>query len=104
MLKCNSSLQILEARDVLHQKLQKNALVENEKTLDRSQDGSKASEPQGENMPSDLKDDSTDIRRTEVEMDDEENTEKWLEEEDIDTGNSMRAQNKVEHDEDIFIQ
>lgn len=96
------SLQILEARDVLLQKLQKNARLENEnsKTLDRSQDSSKASKPQGENMQSDLKVDSTDIRRAEVAMDDEGNTEKWLEEEDIETGTSVHAQNKVEHEED----
>lgn len=97
------SWQILEARDVLLQKLQKNAHLENEnsKTLDRSQDSSKASEPQGENMQSDLKVDSTDIRRAEVAMDNEENTQKWLEEEDIDSGTSMRAQNIVEHEEDV---
>ena len=97
------SLHILKARDVLLQKLQKNAQVESEnsKTLDRSQDGSKASDPQGESMPSDLKVDSTDIRSVEVAMDDEENTEKWLEEEDIDTVTSVRAQNKLEHDEDV---
>ncbi|KAK7832617.1 hypothetical protein CFP56_026238 [Quercus suber] len=96
------SLQILEARDVLLQKLQKNAQLENEnsKTLDRSQDSSKVSKPQGENMQSDLKVDSTDIRRAEVAMDDEGNTEKWLEEEDIETGTSVHAQNKVEHEED----
>ena len=52
-------------------------------------------------MPSDLKVDSTDIRSVEVAMDDEENTEKWLEEEDIDTVTSVRAQNKLEHDEDV---
>ncbi|KAL4654164.1 hypothetical protein ACB092_01G358300 [Castanea dentata] len=97
-----STSKILEVRDVLLQKLQKNAHLENEnsKTLDRSQDSSKASEPQGENMQSDLKVDSTDIRRAEVAMDNEENTEKWLEEEDIDTGTSVRAQNNVEHEED----
>ena len=52
-------------------------------------------------MPSDLKVDSTDIKSVEVAMDDEENTEKWLEEEDIDTVTSMRAQNKLEHEEDV---
>ena len=52
-------------------------------------------------MPSDLKVDSTDIRSVEVAMDDEENTEKWLEEEDIDTVTSVRAQNKLEHEEDV---
>ena len=96
------SLQILEVRDVLLQKLQKNAQLENDnsKTLDRSQDSSKASKPQGENMQSDLKVDSTDIRTAEVAMDDKGDTEKWLEEEDIDTGTSVHAQNKVEHEED----
>ncbi|GMY35803.1 hypothetical protein FCV25MIE_31045 [Fagus crenata] len=96
-----STSKIIEARDVLLQKLQKNAQVENEnsKTLDRSQDGSKASEPQGENVPSDLRDDSTGIIRAQVEMDDEENTEQWLEEEDIDTGTSVHAQNKLEHED-----
>ena len=52
-------------------------------------------------MPSDLKVDSTDIKSVEVAMDDEENTEKWLEEEDIDTVTSVRAQNKLEHEEDV---
>nr|XP_023927642.1 uncharacterized protein LOC112039033 [Quercus suber]POE91654.1 hypothetical protein CFP56_18606 [Quercus suber] len=97
-----STSKILEARDVLLQKLQKNAQLENEnsKTLDRSQDSSKVSKPQGENMQSDLKVDSTDIRRAEVATDDEGNTEKWLEEEDIETGTSVHAQNKVEQEED----
>ena len=54
-------------------------------------------------MPSDLKVDSTDIRSVEVAMDDEENTEKWLEEEDIDTVTSVRAQNKLEHEEDVLF-
>lgn len=98
-----STSKILEVRDVLLQKLQTNAQLENDnsKTLDRSQDSSKASKPQGENMQSDLKVDSTDIRRAEVAMDDEGDTEKWLAEEDIDTGTSVRAQNKVEHEEDV---
>ena len=52
-------------------------------------------------MPSDLKVDSTDIRSVEVAMDDEENTEKWLEKEDIDTVTFVRAQNKLEHEEDV---
>ena len=54
-------------------------------------------------MPSDLKVDSTDIKSVEVAMDDEENTEKWLEEEDIDTVTSVRAQNKLEHEEDVLF-
>ena len=52
-------------------------------------------------MPSDLKVDSTDIRSVEVAMDDEGNTEKWLEKEDIDTVTFVRAQNKLEHEEDV---
>ena len=52
-------------------------------------------------MPSDLKVDSTDIKSVEVAMDDEENTEKWLEKEDIDTVTFVRAQNKLEHEEDV---
>ena len=52
-------------------------------------------------MPFDLKVDSTDIRSVEVAMDDEENTEKWLEKEDIDTVTFVRAQNKLEHEEDV---
>ena len=52
-------------------------------------------------MPSDLKVDSTDIRSVEVAMDDEENTEKWLEKEDIDTVTFVRAQNKLEQEEDV---
>ena len=52
-------------------------------------------------MPSDLKVDSTDIKSVEVAMDDEENTEKWLEKEDIDTVTFVHAQNKLEHEEDV---
>lgn len=100
VLKCISSLQIIEARNVLLQKLQKNAQVENEdtKTLGTSQDGSKAGKPEGKNIPSDEEEVSTDNNiSAAVEMDDEESSEKWLQEKDIDTG----AQKKVEHEEDI---
>jgi uncharacterized protein YndB with AHSA1/START domain len=93
-------LQIIEARNVLFQKLQENAQVENEdtKTLYTSQDGSEAGKPEGKNIPSEEKEVSTDkISAGGVEMDDEESTEKWSEEKDNDTG----TQKKVEPEEEI---
>ncbi|KAF5459204.1 hypothetical protein F2P56_023179, partial [Juglans regia] len=91
---------IVEVRDVLLQKLQKNAQMENDKTktLDVSEDGSKL--VSGKNMPSEEKV-STEIVSAVVEMNAEQNTEKWLEAEHIDTGTSVCAQKKLVQEEDI---
>lgn len=91
-----STSKIVEARDVLLQKLQRNAQV------DTSQEGSKVSETQGENIPSQENKVSVGIINAGGErMDDEENTEKWLEEEDTDTGTLVDPQKKLEHEEDV---
>lgn len=92
-------------RDVLLQRLQKNAQFENDKTetLDVSQNGSKVGMPQGKNMPSEEKV-STEIISAVAEMDDEKNSEKWMEAEHIDTGTSVCAQKKlVQEEEDMDI-
>ncbi|KAF5459208.1 hypothetical protein F2P56_023182 [Juglans regia] len=95
-----STSKIVEVRDVLLQKLQKNAQMENDKTktLDVSEDGSKL--VSGKNMPSEEKV-STEIVSAVVEMNAEQNTEKWLEAEHIDTGTSVCAQKKLVQEEDI---
>ncbi|XP_035549973.1 uncharacterized protein LOC108995594 [Juglans regia] len=97
-----STSKIVESRDALLQKLQKNAQVENDnrKTLDKSQDGCMASKPEGKNVLSE-EEASTGIISGGVEMDDEQNTDKWLEDEPIDTGTTLGAQEKLEHEEDI---
>lgn len=100
-----SSLQIVEARQALLQKLQKNALVESDskKTLDTSQGGSKAGgEPQGDNISSERKEASTDVSSVGVEMADEENSKKCLEKEHINAATSVRAQKKVENEDISF--
>ncbi|KAG6662526.1 hypothetical protein CIPAW_03G249000 [Carya illinoinensis] len=98
-----STSKIVESRDALLKKLQKNAQVENDnrKTLDKSQDGCMASKPEGKNVLSE-EEASTGIISAGVEMDDEQNTEKWLEDEPIDTGTTLRTQNKLEHEDLSF--
>ncbi|KAG2713351.1 hypothetical protein I3760_04G173200 [Carya illinoinensis] len=98
-----STSKIVEVRDVLLQKLQKNAQMENDKTKTHnlSQDGNEVvSEPQGKNMLSEEKV-STEIISAAVEMDGEQNNEKWLEAEHINTGTSVCAQKKLVQEDDI---
>lgn len=111
-----STSEVREARNVLLQRLQKNSQVEDEDsrtidtsedgsedsgTIDTSKDGSKAGKPQGRNIPPEDKEVSSDKLSAGVEVDDEESTEKWLEEKDSDTGSHVSSQKRLVHEEDI---
>lgn len=74
---------------------------ENSNTLDTSEGGSRVNEIQGQKIPS--RETLTEIvSATEgLDIDDEENTEHWLEDTDIDTRTSVDNQKKLEHEEDV---
>lgn len=93
-------MQILEARNVLLQKIQnnRNAKVETSEkssTSNESQEDSKVSETRGE--------DNTETTKADKGLDIlyETSTKQWLDKANIDSGNSMHAQRKLESEEEI---
>lgn len=100
-----SSPKIIETRNLLLQKLQNKSdeQVETSNTpATSSLDGSKACETQGENIPSRVKEVTEIVNATQgLEIDDEENTGQWLEEEDTDSGIPVNTQKKIADEEDI---
>lgn len=97
------SLQIIATRNMLLQKLQttRNVQVGNN-TSDASQKSSEIGETQEENIGSREKDVTKIVNATkDLEIEDEENTEQWLEEDDTDTGFSVSTRKEIHHEEDV---
>ncbi|KAF8407160.1 hypothetical protein HHK36_006286 [Tetracentron sinense] len=97
---------IAEARDILLQKLQKrkNKLVESSKIDDSCVEvSSKGNSIQQENNPVQEKEflNETVNAARQIDIDEQENIEQWLEEEDVDTGSSIDAHKQLVHEEDI---
>lgn len=98
------SLQIIGTRNVLLQKLQtkRNAQVGSSNTIDASQKSSEVFETQEETIGTRERDVTKIVNATkDLEIEDEENTEQWLEEDDTDTGISVSAQKEIRHEEDV---
>lgn len=99
-----STPKIIGTRNVLLQKLQtkRNAQVGSSNTLDASQKSSVVCETQEENIGTREKDVTKIVNATkDLEIEDEENTEQWLEEDGTDTGVSVSAQKEIRHEEDV---
>lgn len=97
------SLQIIATRNMLLQKLQtmRNVRVGNN-TSDASQKSSEIGGTQEENIGSREKDVTKIVNATkDLEIEDEENTEQWLEEDDTDTGFSVSTRKEIHHEEDV---
>lgn len=97
------SLQIVEARDALLHKLQKNTQVSEESTLDSTEKDTQVGKTQGEEVSSLEKKDLTEIVKTaeRLRIDDEESTEQWSEEASISSGTFVDDPKKLEHEDDI---
>ncbi|KAK9213196.1 hypothetical protein WN943_002583 [Citrus x changshan-huyou] len=96
-------LHIIATRNMLLQKLQttRNVQVGNN-TSDASQKSSEIGETQEENIGSREKDVTKIVNATkDLEIEDEENTEQWLEEDDTDTGFSVSTRKEIHHEEDV---
>ncbi|KAH9805289.1 BSD domain-containing protein [Citrus sinensis] len=94
---------IIATRNMLLQKLQttRNVQVGNN-TSDASQKSSEIGETQEENIGSREKDVTKIVNATkDLEIEDEENTEQWLEEDDTDTGFSVSTRKEIHHEEDV---
>lgn len=98
-----STPKIIATRNMLLQKLQttRNVQVGNN-TSDASQKSSEIGETQEENIGSREKDVTKIVNATkDLEIEDEENTEQWLEEDDTDTGFSVSTRKEIHHEEDV---
>lgn len=98
-----STPKIIATRNMLLQKLQtmRNVRVGNN-TSDASQKSSEIGETQEENIGSREKDVTKIVNATkDLEIEDEENTEQWLEEDDTDTGFSVSTRKEIHHEEDV---
>ncbi|KAL9445079.1 hypothetical protein AB3S75_018136 [Citrus x aurantiifolia] len=98
-----STPKIIATRNMLLQKLQttRNVQVGNN-TSDASQKSSEIGERQEENIGSREKDVTKIVNATkDLEIEDEENTEQWLEEDDTDTGFSVSTRKEIHHEEDV---
>lgn len=98
-----STPKIIATRNTLLQKLQttRNVQVGNN-TSDASQKSSEIGETQEENIGSREKDVTKIVNATkDLEIEDEENTEQWLEEDDTDTGFSVSTRKEIHHEEDV---
>ncbi|KAH9653343.1 BSD domain-containing protein [Citrus sinensis] len=94
---------IIATRNTLLQKLQttRNVQVGNN-TSDASQKSSEIGGTQEENIGSREKDVTKIVNATkDLEIEDEENTEQWLEEDDTDTGFSVSTRKEIHHEEDV---
>ena len=92
-------MQIVEARDVLLHKLQKNK----ESTLDTTEKDIQVEKTQGEKISSLEKKGLTETVNTaeRLRIDDEESTEQWSEEASISSGTFVDDPKKLEHEDDI---
>lgn len=98
-----STPKIIATRNMLLQKLQttRNVQVGNN-TSDASQKSSEIGGTQEENIGSREKDVTKIVNATkDLEIEDEENTEQWLEEDDTDTGFSVSTRKEIHHEEDV---
>lgn len=98
-----STPKIIATRNTLLQKLQttRNVQVGNN-TSDASQKSSEIGGTQEENIGSREKDVTKIVNATkDLEIEDEENTEQWLEEDDTDTGFSVSTRKEIHHEEDV---
>lgn len=98
-----STPKIIATRNMLLQKLKttRNVQVGNN-TSDASQKSSEIGETQEEKIGSREKDVTKIVNATkDLEIEDEENTEQWLEEDDTDTGFSVSTRKEIHHEEDV---
>lgn len=80
-------MQIIETRNMLLQKLQDNRTAQANNSSTQASTEKEVSEI---------------VSATQgLEIDDEENTERWLDDTDIDSGISVNNQQKIEHEEDV---
>ncbi|XP_004287278.1 PREDICTED: uncharacterized protein LOC101309188 [Fragaria vesca subsp. vesca] len=98
-----STPKIVEARDALLHKLQKDTQVSEESTLDSTEKDTLVEKTQGEKVSSLEKKDLTEIVNTaeRLRIDDEESTEQWSEEASISSGTFVDDPKKLEHEDDI---
>lgn len=98
-----STPKIIATRNMLLQKLKttRNVQVGNN-TSDASQKSSEIGETQEEKIGSREKDVTKIVNATkDLEIEDEENTEQWLEEDDTDTGFSVSTRKEIHHEQDV---
>uniref|UniRef100_A0A5B6ZTE5 Putative BSD domain-containing protein n=1 Tax=Davidia involucrata TaxID=16924 RepID=A0A5B6ZTE5_DAVIN len=100
-----STPEIVDAREILLQKLQnkRNARVEASEIVNSSQEGDKVNYTQGNSSTSHGKQVSAEAVKSAqgIENDDHENTEQWLDEEDVNTCTAADAQKQPENEEDV---